>query len=271
MDVRAPAIALALFATAGAQAATQTYPLATPVPRTTSAPALRALAQRREIDERFSFGVQALRRTEWARAAAEFERVTSLHPSEPQGSTARYDLGIAYANLRRFNEAAAQFRAAISSDPNFLAAMANLVAVDVARGDLAEARSVANRFVAAAPDSARALYTRGIVALKSGDNALAESDFSRLLKADSRYAVAHYDLGIAQSHLGRYASAAREFALALDLAPAYARARFALGTILLREGNRAGARSAFDRVVSDPNGDPALRNLAVALRDAIRI
>ena len=249
----------------------QTYPSATPVPRTTSVPALRALALRRETSERFSRGVADLHRADWAGSAAEFERIVSLHPDEPQASTAHYDLGIAYANLRRLDDAAGQFRAAIAADPGFLAAMANLIAVDLARGDVRDARAVADRFVAVAPDSARALYSRGIVALKSGADGTAEQDFSRLLRADPRYAVAHYDLGLAQMRQGKYASAAHEFGVALDLAPKYARARFALGTILLRQGDRAGARAAFARVADDSNGDPALHNLAMAMRDAIKI
>ncbi len=271
MTLRPPVIALLFFASAAAQCGAQTYSTPRPVPRTTSVPELRALAVRREIQERFTLGINDLRHAQWTQGAAEFERIVSLRPPEPQASTAHYDLGIAYANLQRLENAAAQFRSAIAGDPGFLAAMANLVAVDLARHDLAEARAVADRFVAAAPDSARALYSRGIVALNSGANAAAEADFGRLLSVDPRYAVAHYDLGLAQTKLGKYASAAHEFSMALDLAPNYARARFALATILLRQGNRSEARSAFQRVVDDPNGDPALRNLAIAMRDAINI
>ena len=56
----------------------------------------------------------------------------------------------------------------------------------------------------------------------------------------------------------------------VDLAPAYGRARFALGTVLLHEGKRAQARAAFAAVAGDAGTDPALRNLAVAMRDAIK-
>jgi Flp pilus assembly protein TadD len=75
---------------------------------------------------------------------------------------------------------------------------------------------------------------------------------------------------LAQARTNRYASAEQEFQLAVDLAPGYARARFALGTVLLREGKRAQARAAFESVASDSASDPALRNLAVAMRDAIK-
>jgi Flp pilus assembly protein TadD len=230
---------------------------------------LRALAQQREIHERFRIGIDAEQRRNWNAAAAEFERIITLRPPEPQFSTAYYDLGIAYANARRFDDAARAFQSAIDRDPGFLAAMANLISVDLARHDITGARTIADRFLRAAPDSARGLYSHGIVALQAGDVVSAQRDFGRLVQNDPQYALAHYNFGLAQVRSGQYASAEHEFTLALELAPDYSRARFALGTVLLREGKRAEARAAFDRVARDTSSDPALQNLAVSMRDAI--
>lgn len=268
MTFRSLAAALIVFAASAGIGAAQTYGSGTP-PRTTDVHVLRALAQSREVHERFAIGLDAERRGAWAAAAPEFERIINLHPGEPQFSTAYYDVGIAYAHLQRLDDAARAFRAAIAGDPEFLAAMANLIAVDLARGDLREARSAADRFIALAPDSARALYSRGIVALRQGDTAAARESFGRLLQTDPQYALAHYNLAIAQAREGQYAPAERELHIALDLAPSYGRARFALGTVLLREGKRTQARAAFDAVARDSGGDVALRNLAGAMRDAI--
>jgi len=254
-----------------AAALAQTYPSTTPVPRTTSAPALRALATQREIEERFRIGLDALAGHDWKGAADEFARIVALGPPEPKGSTARYDLAIAEANLGRYDDAARQLRDAIALDPGFLAAMANLVAVDLQRGDLREARTTADRFVALAPDSARALYARGIVALRDGDSATAREDFGKLLRANPAYAVAHYDLALAEERLGHIDSAERELRTALSLSPTYARAEFALGAVLLRQGRRTEAREAFVRTLHDATGDPALQNIAAAMRDSIAI
>lgn len=265
--------ALAILATllSATVALAQTYPSMTPVPRTTSAPALRALATQREVEERFRIGLDALAGHDWKGAADEFARVVALNPPEPKGSTARYDLAIADANLGRYDDAARQLRDAIALDPGFLAAMANLVSVDIERGDLREARSVADRFLALAPDSARALYARGIVALRAGDSNTARDDFGKLLQANPSYAVAHYDLALAEERLGHLDSAERELRTALSLSPTYARAEFALGAVLLRQGRRSEARDAFVRTLRDATGDPALQNVAAAMRDSITI
>jgi tetratricopeptide (TPR) repeat protein len=265
-----PAVAI-IAALMAARAPAQTYPQQHPLPSTTSVPALRDLATQREIEERFKIGIDAESRSDWARAVAEFERIVALNPSEPKGSTARYDLAIAYANLDRYDDAAKQLRAALALDPGFLAAMANLISVDLSKGDLREARRIADRYIALDPDSARALYSRGIVALAAGDAATARDDFGKLLHNNPSYAVAHYDLALAEERLGRYESAERELRDALALAPTYARARFALGVVLLREGEHDAARNAFERATVDAAGDPALQNIAAAMRDSISV
>ena len=260
-------VAFCIAATSFALA--QTYGTPRPLPNTTSAPALHRQAVAREIVERFHLGLAHLDAREWDGAAAEFNAVLALNPSEPQGSTAAYDLGIAQASAGRYDEAAKAFEIALARDPEFLAAMANLIGVDVRRGDMKAARAVADRFVAAAPHSARALYSRGLVALRTGDTVTARADFSTLLRNDPQYAVAYYDLGVADAHGEDYASAQREFSSALAIAPSYARARFALGTVLLREGDRANARLAFDRAAQDAADDAGLRTLATDMSKSI--
>jgi tetratricopeptide (TPR) repeat protein len=268
--MRAALLGVLLAGLTAAAGLSQTYPPRTPVPATTSAPALRALAIAREVEERFRIGLEALAAGKYQRAAAEFDRIVALNPAEPKGSTARYDAAVAYANLGRNDEAARDLRAALALDPGFLAAMANLVSVDAARGDLTEARSVADRYVSLDPDSARALYSRGILALQSGDARTAREDFGKLLHANPSYAVAHYDLALAEERLERYDAAERELRTALSLAPTYARAQLALGALLLKQGRRAEARDAFAQATRDA-GDPALQNIAAALRDSIAI
>lgn len=259
-----PALLLPLHASA------QQYGAQHPAPKTTSAPALRELARQREVHERFEIGLDAQRHMHWADSASEFERILALVNAEPQRSTAAYDLSLAYAHLNRLDDAASMLRSALAGDPEFLAAYANLIAIDLQRRDLREARQMADRFVRLAPDSARALYTRGLTALQQNDAAAAAADFGRLLSNDPSYAIAHYDLGLAESKQQHLPEAQREFETAVALAPQYARARFALATVLLKEGKRADARRALDAAVRDSAGDPALLNLAIALRDALR-
>ncbi|MBC5800474.1 MAG: tetratricopeptide repeat protein [Candidatus Eremiobacteraeota bacterium] len=246
----------------------QAYPEVTPVARTTDAPILRKLALEREITERFRLGLEADARGDWKRERAEFERIITLHPKEPQGSTAYYDLGRSQVNLGALDDAVASFETAIGLDPAFLAARANLVAVQLMHNDLAAARTSADAFVARAPDSARALYSRGLIALRSGDAAVALQDFGNLLRREPTYAIAHYDLALAELKLNDLGSAQRELQTAIGLAPTFARAHFTLGTVLLRVGKRDRARDAF-AAAERTSRDLTLRTLAASVRDSI--
>ena len=246
----------------------QPYPALTPVPRTTAADDLHALANQREIETRIGLAVGAIQHQDWRSAEDELTRVLTLGPREPQASTASYDLGIAQAGLGQLDEAAASFEAAIARDPGFLAARSNLISVELMRGDLPAARKAADALVALAPDSARALYARGLAALSSGDAQTALGDFRKLSQHNPAYAIAHFDLALAEIKLNRYDDAERELRAALALAPNYARAQLCLGTVLLHGGRRDAARSAFDGAARDAQ-DVVLRNLAVTLRDAV--
>jgi tetratricopeptide (TPR) repeat protein len=259
---------LVALATVTDGASAQNYSRPTAPPRTTDAGALAAQARDRLVHERFMRGVAAEERGDWNRAEGEFRSVVALDPPEPKGSSARYDLALAESHLGRDDAAVALLQEALHRDPRFAAAAANLVVIELRRGNLAAARSAADRYLAFAPDSVLARYARGLAALKAGDLAAAREDFRALIGADPSYAAAHYDLALVELRAGRDDAARAELDRALELFPAYARARFALGTLLMRDGRRADARVAFDRAAHDA-ADPALRALAIDLRDRL--
>lgn len=259
---------LAVLAAALGPASGQTYSRPTAAPRAVDRAALAARARERELHERFTRGVAAEERGDWAAAAVEFRRALALDPPEPRGSTARYDLALAEIHLGRDDVAAGLLEDALHRDPGFAAAAANLVALALRRGDAAAALAAAERFRRIAPDSFLARYGHGLAALRAGDLAAARADFQALIGADPSYAVAHYDLALVELRAGRDDAARAELERALTLSPAYARARFALGTVLMRGGRRADARLAFDRCAKDA-ADPALRALAIDLRDRL--
>jgi len=266
--LRIAACALLMTAFAPTMVLAQAYPGATPIARTIAPAQLDALARDREVAERFRRGLDAGAHGDWKTSAAEFTRAVSLGPPEPRGSTARYDLGLAQAHLGEFAAAEASFDAALQRDPGFAAAAANAVDVALQGGDVAGARRDADRFVAIAPTSLRARYSRGLVALAQNDLVTARADFAALTAASPSYALAHYDLAVVDVRAGDYAAAQTELQSALALSPGYARARFALATLLVRADRSAEASADLARVIQDAD-DPSLRALAASLRDRL--
>jgi len=244
----------------------QPYPVLRPVPRTTDPAQLHELANLHEIEERIRIGLSDGQRADWEDAAAEFERVLALRPGEPQGSTAYYGLAIAQEGLGSLNAAVASLESAIRLDPGFLAARSNLVCLQFLRGDLVAARKAADAYIAVAPDAARALYARGLIALRSSDAATALVDFRTLVKNNPSYPIGHYNLALAEAQLDNLPDAERELRKVLALAPDYKLARVALGVVLLREGKHEEAASLAS---AEPASAQLMPSTAPALLGAI--
>lgn len=268
MNLRVPLAALVLAAFSPVAGSAQNYGIPTPAPRSTADATLLARARDREVRERFARGLAAEDRADWRTAVDEFERVIALDPPEPQGSTARYDLGIALARSGENRKAKGAFVEALRRDTGFAAAAANLVIVALLDNDLETAQTAAAQFLAIAPSSLRAQYQSGIVALRRGDLPAARSAFSQLISGAPGYAVAHYDLALIDLREERYDAARAELDQALLLSPGYARARFVRATLFVRAGQPDAARADLDRVVSDA-ADPSLRDVATVLRDRL--
>lgn len=268
MLFRVAACALLTAALAPSSVLAQAYPAATPIARTVAPAQLDAIARDREVAERFRRGLDAAAHADWRTSAAEFTRVVSLDPAEPRGSTAQYDLGIALAHTGSYSAAESAFDEALRRDPGFAAAAANLVETALQAGEVERARRAADRFIAIAPSSLRARYSRGLVALQQNDLATARTDFAALTAASPAYALAHYDLAVVDVRAGDYTAAQNELQAALALSPGYARARFALATLMVRADRRAEASANLARVMQDAD-DPALRALAGSLRQRL--
>ena len=268
-----PLLAVAIiWGLMAAAAAAQTYSPQRPLPRTTSMPALRALATQREVEERFKLGIDAEARGDWTSAVAEFNRIVALNPPEPKGSTARYDLAIAYANLARYDDAATELRAAIALDPAFLAAMANLVCRRYSsrrsrtstpgRRSLCSVRSGLG---------ARALLSRHRRAARAAMPPplakTSESFFATTRPMPSHITISLWPRNVWAATTPRNASCVPLFrSRRLTHARDSRSASFCCG----KESTARQETSSSKRRV-DAAGDPALQNIAAAARDSIPV
>lgn len=133
-------------------------------------------------------------------------------------------------------------------------------------GRAAEAKTLCDRILQAAPRHAAALRLRGGLLADLGRAAEALADLTKALRlgpadADTRHAHA-----AVLETLGRPDEAERGYRRAVALDPAHAAAWFRLGARLRRGGERGGAAAAFRRALA---GDPGWRAARDAL-DAVR-
>ncbi|HUK05585.1 MAG TPA: tetratricopeptide repeat protein [Burkholderiales bacterium] len=205
-------------------------------------------------------------RWSWKRIKQALGGGTQPAGSATQGAAARYQQGLAAEQAQRYDEAEAQFRAAVDSQPGEAQYHYALAAVLRRLGRLAEAASAYRAALARAPDDAGIRVDLGL-ALKDQrrlEEAQAELERARELAPDLM--PARLNLGVVYHQLGLLERAIAELRAAHELAPDHAGVHSNLLFVLnysarhgaeevFAEHRRFGARHV--QPVASPAPDPA--------------
>lgn len=153
-----------------------------------------------------------------ARQAIErFQRAIAIYPDYIE---ARNDLGAQYLKLKRFDEAAVQFRIVLEKSPTYFNSRFNLGLVLIERKDYAAAIAQLNQ--AMAIDGARPgpRLWLGVALLQTGELPGAERELSRaLITGGANFIAAHYYLAQVYLRRGDSAEASRALKAYLEGAP----------------------------------------------------
>ncbi|MDB5500021.1 MAG: hypothetical protein JWP28_4052 [Phenylobacterium sp.] len=131
--------------------------------------------------------------------------------------------------------------------------------------DPAQARRAAEAILRTAPSDPRALLILGSARRRLGDPAAARAVLAPLARAYPRAANTQYELGLALAELGDAPAAAAALQQATAINRDLADAWRALGDLRFKEGDIAGAETAFAQHRRAAVTDPALRGPAEAL------
>ena len=144
---------------------------------------------------------------------------------------AHFQLGYAYAGLKRWEEAKAEFFRAIALDPKMAPAHLNLALV-----------------------------------LMESDPAQAAESFRHAAELQPTESRPRYLTGYALEHAGKFAEAGEQYRAALAISPRDYEYHFALGRVLIRTNDAAGAEEHFrDAIAIRGDSAPARLGLANAL------
>jgi predicted CXXCH cytochrome family protein len=186
-------------------------------------------------------------RTAWARAAEDYVAAQRYADDRPE---ARTNLGTFYARLGRFDEAEAEFAAAIRLDPAFVPAYVNAADARRAQGREDDALRRLEEGLAAAPRSAALHHALGLAQARRKDEAGALASLARAASLEpdnARYAYVH---AIALSSFGRSSEALRELERAAARWPVNRDILFALATARRDAGQLEAAREAARALVA---------------------
>jgi tetratricopeptide (TPR) repeat protein len=186
----------------------------------------------------------------------------------PDSYGVRNNLGNAYRNQGRMDEAIEEFRAALRLKPNFVEAHNNLGLTYVDKGLLDTAIQRFKKALYLKPDYAEAHNNLGLAYTKQGatDEAVEELILALRLKPD--FVEARNNLGLAYFAQGRTEGAIREFRLALSLSPESVSIHTNLGIAYSRQGRIDDAIEQYKQALMlNPDSAETHFNLGIAYRD----
>jgi superkiller protein 3 len=171
---------------------------------------------------------EAIDKMDFAAALDPLGKYILQRPDEPYP---HFQLGYAYAGLKRLDDAKAEFMRAIALDPKMAAAYQNL----------------------------------GLVLIDSDPAAAADAfrDSAELQPTESR---PRFLAGFSLEHAGKFPEAIEQYRAALALSPTDYEAHFALGRVLLRSSDAAAAEEQFRAAIAArADAAPAYLGLGTAL------
>ncbi len=196
-------------------------------------------------------------------AINQFQETIRLNPDDAE---AHNNIGAALLNQGRTDEAVTEFQKALRLDPDYAEAHYNLGAALFEKGQTDESFSQYQEAIRLKPGDAIAHYNLGIALAKQGQTDEAIGEFQQALRLKPDYANAHNNLGNALLNKGRTDEAVGEFQQALRLKPDYPEAHYNLGVACYQQGRIDEATGEFQQALRlKPDYAEAHNNLGAAL------
>ncbi len=164
---------------------------------------------------------------------------------KPKYAEAHNNLGVAFQELGRPDEALACYRRAVKLKPDHAAVHRNLGVALKDQGKLDEAIACCRRALELRPDYAEAHGDLGLALKDAGKLDEALACFRRALELNPDYAEALSNLGNVLKDQGKLDEALACYRRALELEPDYAKAHGNLGGALEEVGDLQGAEDSF--------------------------
>jgi Tfp pilus assembly protein PilF len=178
-------------------------------------------------------------------------------PGSLAGAVRPNNLGVAYMNQQRGEDALAQFKLAIAADPLLAVPHMNAGIVELVLQHLPEAKTELERAAKIDPGNPRVWYNLGLLERAQSDCEASIAAFEQVIKLNPTSADAYYFLGSCYLERQNFAKAAEEYREAIRIDPMHPSAEFGLARALQRSGNPAEAKvhlSRFEHITHEKLG-----------------
>lgn len=157
--------------------------------------------------------------------------------------------GEAYRQLKQPAAAAAEFRTALTIDPNANRALVGLAQMAILDNRLDEGRKLIEQAIAASPTNALAWSMLGDLEHAQRHLREAETAYSKAIANSQAHSAAQLKRAMVYIDMSDYPAARRDLDAVKALAPNHPEVQYALGLMAFRQGQYAEARDAFDQVL----------------------
>lgn len=226
--------------------------------------ALKALDALREVygedgDQHNVRGQVLLQMRRYADAAQEFRAGLA---EQPERRGLAINLSFALAGLNQTDEALALLQKFHAAKPGIDRVLERYVRLLKQLGRVEEAQQAVLQALQAKPQDAREQFLGGVLLSELGLRDQAAQTLEQVLKLDPNFAEAHYELGLYEQSRGDMAAAQKHWEAAVAAQPAYEDPRLALARVLLRNKEYPQAAKLLREGVA---AAPANDSLAIAL------
>jgi len=180
------------------------------------------------------------------------------------------NLGVAYQEQGRLDDAVKEYQAAINLTPDYVDAYYNLGLVYRTQGRLDDAVREYQKAINLKPDLAEPHCSLGLVYRTQGRLDDAVKEYQTAIKLRPDYADAHNNLGLVYRTQGRLDDAIREYQTAINLEPDHAKAHNNLGTVYYLQGRLDDAIKEYQTAIN-LNYAEARNNLELVYRTQGRL
>ena len=219
------------------------------------------LASRTNLVQAYVTLGKAFRAKKMPVAALEaYQKATELAPDNPQGY---YLLGLVYRETGQREKAGEAFESALSRKPDYVAAAAQSIALDLSNKKTNNILSRVLHLIDRSPQSAPLYSLLGRVYLFLNDTPHAEKAFLKSIEVDPQYPGSYSELGYLYATSGQKTQALQKIEESLKINPYNAPVQMLAGMLCQGDNNTDKARAYYEKVLElNPKFSAAANNLA---------
>lgn len=183
-------------------------------------------------------GRRLMRENKWKEAIAELNQAVEANPSNTEALNAR---GVAYFQLKDFQNAGLDYDQAIGADSTVYLPFFNRAKLKLAQNDFESAIRDFSKATQLAPDSAEVFLNRGFVYAQLHLPQQASADFDKAILLDADNPESYYVRGNLKLEQKNFGAAILDYEKAVGLRSKFPEAFFNMGLAQNMSGNREAA------------------------------